>query len=81
MRRSKRIARQNTTAAASSVSISDLPDHITGDILSRLPLNSIFACRRVCKSWRDRTLEPYFASLHLSRSISSQPHLLSQQQG
>ncbi|XP_058210507.1 uncharacterized protein LOC131322928 isoform X2 [Rhododendron vialii] len=64
MRRSKRKAIQNTAA----VTISDLPNHITCDILSRLSLNSIFACKRVCKLWRDLTLEPYFAKLHLSRS-------------
>ncbi|KAI8558139.1 hypothetical protein RHMOL_Rhmol04G0066200 [Rhododendron molle] len=65
MRRSKRKAIQNAAAAAT---ISDLPNHITCDILSRLPLNSIFACKRVCKTWRDLTLEPCFAKLHLSRS-------------
>ncbi|KAI8558144.1 hypothetical protein RHMOL_Rhmol04G0066700 [Rhododendron molle] len=73
MRRSKRKASKNTTTATTSaaavptVTISDLPNHITCDILSRLPLNSIFACKRVCKTWRDLTLEPYFAKLHLSR--------------
>ncbi|KAE9456241.1 hypothetical protein C3L33_11858, partial [Rhododendron williamsianum] len=64
MRRSKRKAIQNT-AAVPAVTISDLPNHITCDILSRLSLNSIFACKRVCKLWRDLTLEPYFAKLHL----------------
>ncbi|KAG5551618.1 hypothetical protein RHGRI_009885 [Rhododendron griersonianum] len=67
MRRSKRKAIQNT-AAVPAVTISDLPNHITCDILSRLSLNSIFACKRVCKLWRDLTLEPYFAKLHLSKS-------------
>ncbi|XP_058210508.1 F-box/kelch-repeat protein At3g17530-like [Rhododendron vialii] len=74
MRRSKRKASKNTTTATTSaaavhaVTISNLPNHSTCDILSRLPLNSIFACKRVCKTWRDLTLEPYFAKLHLSRS-------------
>ncbi|KAI8558141.1 hypothetical protein RHMOL_Rhmol04G0066400 [Rhododendron molle] len=67
MRRSKRKAIQNTAAAVPTVTISDLPNHVTCDILSRLPLNSIFACKRVCKTWRDLTLEAYFAKLHLSR--------------
>ncbi|KAH7843668.1 hypothetical protein Vadar_019323 [Vaccinium darrowii] len=71
MGRSKRKTSRNTAAAAAAVAvlpISELPDHIISDILSRLPLNSIFACKRVCKVWRDITLEPYFAKLHLSRS-------------
>ncbi|XP_058210515.1 F-box/kelch-repeat protein At3g23880-like [Rhododendron vialii] len=73
MGRSKRIARQNTSTAAltalpnPTVTISDLPNHIVCDILSRLPLNSISTCKRVCKAWRDLTLEPCFAKLHLSR--------------
>ncbi|KAI8558145.1 hypothetical protein RHMOL_Rhmol04G0066800 [Rhododendron molle] len=66
MRRSKRKkASQNTTT---TISISELPDHIVCDILTRLPLNSIFTCKQVCKLWRDLTLGPYFAKLHHSRS-------------
>ncbi|KAH7843043.1 hypothetical protein Vadar_012073 [Vaccinium darrowii] len=61
MSRSKKNTATSTTIAA-------VPNHITSDILSRLPLNSIFACKRVCKVWRDLTLEPHFAKLHLSRS-------------
>ncbi|KAH7842837.1 hypothetical protein Vadar_009652 [Vaccinium darrowii] len=74
MGRSKRKASRNTSTAtatataAAVVSISDLPNHITCDILSRLPLNSIFICKRVCKIWRTIILEPYFAKLHRSRS-------------
>ncbi|XP_058214883.1 F-box protein At3g07870-like [Rhododendron vialii] len=67
MRRSKRLAHR-AAAAVPAVTISDLPSHITCDILSRLPLNSIFTCKRVCKTWRELTLEPYFAKLHHSRS-------------
>ncbi|KAI8558154.1 hypothetical protein RHMOL_Rhmol04G0067300 [Rhododendron molle] len=73
MKRSKGIARQNTSTAAvtalpnPTVTLSDLPNHIVCDILSRLPLNSISTCKRVCKAWRDLTLEPCFAKLHLSR--------------
>ncbi|KAI8558153.1 hypothetical protein RHMOL_Rhmol04G0067200 [Rhododendron molle] len=70
MRSSKKKKKKasHNTAAADDVTFSDLPNHITCDILSRLPLNSIFAFKRVCKLWRDLTLEPYFAKLHLSRS-------------
>ncbi|KAH7844707.1 hypothetical protein Vadar_030813 [Vaccinium darrowii] len=62
MGRSKRKANQNTAT------ISDLPNHIICDILSRLPLSSIFTCKRVCKIWHNLILEPCFAKLHLSRS-------------
>ncbi|KAI8558157.1 hypothetical protein RHMOL_Rhmol04G0067600 [Rhododendron molle] len=65
MRRSKRIARQNTSTAA--VAVPELPNHIICDILSRLPINSILTCKRVCKAGRNLTLEPYFAKLHISR--------------
>ncbi|KAH7844818.1 hypothetical protein Vadar_031977 [Vaccinium darrowii] len=64
MGRSKRKANQKTTAAT----VSDLPNHIMCDILSRLPLDSIFTCKRVCKIWHNLILEPCFAKLHLSRS-------------
>ncbi|KAG5551628.1 hypothetical protein RHGRI_009895 [Rhododendron griersonianum] len=65
MRRSKRIARQNTSTAA--VAVSELPNHIICDILSRLPINSILTCKRVCKAWRNLTLDPYIAKLRISR--------------
>ncbi|KAI8569205.1 hypothetical protein RHMOL_Rhmol02G0261000 [Rhododendron molle] len=71
MRRLKRKAAPNTTAskaAASAATISDVPNPIVCDILSRLPLNSIFTCKRVSKTWRDLILDPHFERLHLSRS-------------
>ncbi|KAH7843674.1 hypothetical protein Vadar_019366 [Vaccinium darrowii] len=61
MGRSNRKVNQDTT-------ISDLPNHVACDILSRLPLDSIFTCKPVCKIWHNLILEPYFAKLHLSRS-------------
>ncbi|KAG5562948.1 hypothetical protein RHGRI_005625 [Rhododendron griersonianum] len=71
MRRLKRKAAPNTTAsnaAVSAATISDVPNPIVCDILSRLPLNSIFTCKRVSKAWRDLILDPHFERLHLSRS-------------
>ncbi|KAG5562945.1 hypothetical protein RHGRI_005622 [Rhododendron griersonianum] len=67
MRGTKRKAAPNT-AAVSVASISDVPNPIVCDILSRLPLNSIFTCKRVSKAWRDLILDPHFERLHLSRS-------------
>ncbi|KAH7858478.1 hypothetical protein Vadar_024267 [Vaccinium darrowii] len=51
-----------------TTTISELPSHITSYILSRLPLKSIFSCRRVCSSFRNLTSDPYFAQLQLPRS-------------
>ncbi|GFZ18622.1 hypothetical protein Acr_27g0003610 [Actinidia rufa] len=51
-----------------SMSISDLPPHITIDILSRLPIKTIVQCKCVCKIWRNLLQEPYFVNLRLSRS-------------
>ncbi|KAE9456238.1 hypothetical protein C3L33_11860, partial [Rhododendron williamsianum] len=64
---SKRKASQISQITTTTATISDLPNHITSDILSRLPLSSVFAYKRVCKPWRDLTLEPCFAKSHLSR--------------
>ncbi|KAG5551635.1 hypothetical protein RHGRI_009902 [Rhododendron griersonianum] len=78
MRGSKRNETQNTVALPkkktrrskknAAAPMSELPNHIMSDILSRLPLKSIFRCKRVCKAWQNVILEPYFAELHLSRS-------------
>ncbi|KAH7842897.1 hypothetical protein Vadar_010299 [Vaccinium darrowii] len=70
MGRSKRKTSRNAAAAAAAVPfpISELPNHIICDILSRLPLKSIFTCKLVCSSFRNLTLEPHFPQLHLSRS-------------
>ncbi|PSS30791.1 F-box protein [Actinidia chinensis var. chinensis] len=51
-----------------SWSISDLPQHIIIDILSRLPTKTIVQCKCVCKVWRTLIKEPYFVNLHLSKS-------------
>lgn len=48
--------------------IPDLPTHIVFDILSRLPIKTLFNCRRVCKDWLSLISDPRFAELHLSRS-------------
>ncbi|KAH7845033.1 hypothetical protein Vadar_034450 [Vaccinium darrowii] len=62
-KRRKEIQDLTTTAT-----ISELPSHITSDILSRLPLKSIFICKKVCSSFRNLTLDPYFPQLQLPRS-------------
>ncbi|KAH7843298.1 hypothetical protein Vadar_014916 [Vaccinium darrowii] len=71
-RQRRKKKRDHTNAAATT--ISDLPNHIVCDILSRLPLKSIFTCKRVCSSFRNLTLDPCFPRLHLPRSPLSLIH-------
>ncbi|CAL5336327.1 unnamed protein product [Camellia sinensis] len=52
--------------------IPELPTHIVFDILSRLPIKTLFNCRSVCKLWLSLiSSDPQFAKLHLSRSHPS----------
>ncbi|OMO88540.1 hypothetical protein COLO4_20224 [Corchorus olitorius] len=48
--------------------LTDLPTVMVVEILSWLPLKSIFKCRCVCKTWLQIISNPLFAKLHLSRS-------------
>ncbi|KAK9077360.1 hypothetical protein SSX86_005697 [Deinandra increscens subsp. villosa] len=45
-----------------------LPENLTIDIFSRLPIKSIISCKCVCKKWRSLVADPYFARLHLAKS-------------
>ncbi|KAI8558142.1 hypothetical protein RHMOL_Rhmol04G0066500 [Rhododendron molle] len=76
MRRSKRKASHNTAAAAAvpTVTISDLPNHMTCDILSRLSqlhLQMQASMQDLARP-HSRALVRQIASL----KVSSQPHLL-----
>ncbi|KAK9287332.1 hypothetical protein L1049_015747 [Liquidambar formosana] len=57
-----------TTELGLGFRILELPEHIVFDILTRLPVKSVFACRCVCKTLRDLLLDPHFAKLHLTRA-------------
>ncbi|KAJ9536590.1 hypothetical protein OSB04_un000239 [Centaurea solstitialis] len=46
----------------------DLLEELTMDILSRLPVKTIFHCKLVCKKWRNLVSDSSFVNLHLSRS-------------
>lgn len=46
----------------------NLPSPIIADILSRLPTNTIFQCKSVCKTFFRLISEPEFVPLHHSRS-------------
>ncbi|KAJ9552152.1 hypothetical protein OSB04_016197 [Centaurea solstitialis] len=52
-------------------SMEDLPTELTIDILSRLPVKTIFHCKRVCKKWWNLVLDSSFVNLHLSISPTS----------
>ncbi|KAH7842558.1 hypothetical protein Vadar_006699 [Vaccinium darrowii] len=67
-RKQQKKAQDDTNTDAIATTISELPSHITCDILSRLPLKSIFTCKLVSPSFRNLTLDPHFPRLHLSRS-------------
>ncbi|KAL3645394.1 hypothetical protein CASFOL_010574 [Castilleja foliolosa] len=45
--------------------LSELPSNILSDILSRLPIKTLFVCKSVCKAFLDvTTSNPHFNSLH-----------------
>ncbi|XP_038971581.1 F-box protein At5g49610-like [Phoenix dactylifera] len=49
-------------------SSSTLPEAVVFEILTRVSLEALPACRRVCRQWRQITYEPIFTSLHCSRT-------------
>ncbi|KAM7497770.1 hypothetical protein LguiA_022184 [Lonicera macranthoides] len=51
-----------------SRTITDLPEPIVMDILSRLPVKTIVKCRCICKTWLHLLLDPHFANIHFSRA-------------
>lgn len=67
-RRHKQSKETQDHTSTAATTILEIPSHITCDIVSQLPLKSIFSCKRVCSSFRNLTLEPYFPQLHLARS-------------
>ncbi|XP_050257572.1 F-box protein At3g07870-like isoform X10 [Quercus robur] len=48
--------------------ISQLHPNIVIDILSRLPFNTLFSCRCVCKTWLHLLVDPSFAQLYHTRA-------------
>ena len=48
--------------------ISQLHSNIVTDILSRLPFNTLFSCRCVCKTWLHLLVDPSFAQLYRARA-------------
>ncbi|XP_026415927.1 F-box protein At3g07870-like [Papaver somniferum] len=64
--------------------LKSLPQEITWNIFSRLPVESVLNCKLVCRSWREllqfRAIKNYFAYQHLQRQHGLGPHILVQQQ-
>ncbi|XP_057441264.1 F-box/kelch-repeat protein At3g06240-like [Lotus japonicus] len=50
------------------VSFADLPTHVIGHILLRLPIKSIGICKCVCTSWKALISDPHFTKLHLQQA-------------
>lgn len=48
--------------------LQDLPSQLIIEILSRLPMKTLFSCRCVCKLWQSLLLDPHLINLHLSRA-------------
>ncbi|CAL5393954.1 unnamed protein product [Camellia sinensis] len=46
----------------------ELPSQIILEILSRLPIKTLFVCQLVSKHWLSLISDPHFINLHLSRS-------------
>ncbi|KAH0643421.1 hypothetical protein KY289_034395 [Solanum tuberosum] len=57
--------------------IMDLSSEIMSEILSRLPIKSIFCCKTVCKLWYNLlTSDPLFSNMYHKRTSSNFPSLL-----
>lgn len=56
--------KESITTTADRCYFSELPGHVTLEILLKLPIEALIRCRYVCKSWRDLLLDPSFTKLH-----------------
>ncbi|KAL2458313.1 F-box protein [Forsythia ovata] len=52
--------------------LSCLPHEIVLDILSRLPIKSVFQFRFACRSWQLLSHDPHLVSMHMSRALIDQ---------
>ncbi|KAM7497774.1 hypothetical protein LguiA_022188 [Lonicera macranthoides] len=59
---------RTVTYSMESRAITDLPEPIVMDILSRLPVKTIVKCSCICKTWLHLLLDPHFANIHFSRA-------------
>ncbi|XAR70660.1 hypothetical protein NMG60_11027581 [Bertholletia excelsa] len=55
--------------------MSDLPEEVSADILSRLPVKSLLRFRCVSRNWCSLIDRPDFVKLHLNRSIKAKANL------
>ncbi|KAJ4834333.1 hypothetical protein Tsubulata_048667 [Turnera subulata] len=67
------VGENNSTEPEANKGIAqNLPQEIVEEILSRLPIESIMRCTRVCKSWCKAIKDPSFVKLQLKRSRDQQ---------
>ncbi|CAK7338461.1 unnamed protein product [Dovyalis caffra] len=62
---------ESSSPAESKCLVAQLPHGLILDILSRLPIKSLFSCKLVCKTWLHLISDPHFAKLHLSKSSTA----------
>ncbi|XP_010271262.1 PREDICTED: putative F-box protein At2g02030 [Nelumbo nucifera] len=60
----------------SKTAVHHLPPEIIWEILSRLPVESIFRCKLVCKSWCRLILDPYFNEMQLIQANARPKHII-----
>ncbi|KAI3468778.1 hypothetical protein Pfo_025441 [Paulownia fortunei] len=60
------------SSATMAESLTELPPNVLSEILSRLPIKSLFACRSICKTFLNLTsFNPHFNSLHSSNTAEN----------
>lgn len=62
---------EGNTADALQFPIFELPTNLLYEIISRLPLKTIFSCRCVCRTFLKLIEDPYFAKTHLDGALST----------
>ncbi|XP_020537612.1 F-box protein At5g49610-like [Jatropha curcas] len=64
----QKYVRKISNKGAAERQVTSLPFDIQSNILSRVPLESIFSCRCVCKSWYRMSGDPSFIKLYQERN-------------
>lgn len=75
----KNVTEDETTEMVSGLPVLELPIHILYDIISRLPLETIFSCKCVCRVFLNIIKDPFFAKIHLTKAPSTSAALIVQE--
>lgn len=62
---------KGNTAEGLQFPIFELPTNLLYEIISRLPLKTIFSCRCVCRTFLKLIEDPYFVKTHLDGALST----------